>query len=139
MLRGGQVTVHRMDCHHVDPPVESVSHLNLVPVEWGKEPRTIREVHFRVAAVDRSGLAYRLAEILELEQINMREIYGRSIPEHQVGLLTATAEVSNMRQLVRILHRIAQMPDVKAVQRVADPAQCQDEALDWAVTKVSNS
>jgi len=139
ILRGGQVTVHRMDCHHVTPAADSESHLNLVPVEWEQEPRTVRKVHIWVAAVDRSGLAYGLAEILGMEQINMRELYGRSVPEQQVGLLTVTAEVSDLRQLFRILHRIAQMPDVKAVQRVSDPIHCQEDAGEWAVKKVAGS
>ena len=138
LLRGGQVTVHRLDCHHIDVARQSGDELNLVEVDWVHEPRTVREIHLRVAAEDRSGLTYGLSQIMENEDINISELYGRGERDHQVGLLAATLEVSDLRQLSRILHRLAQMPGVRAVQRMAIPPRLADDSLEWAIAQVDD-
>jgi GTP pyrophosphokinase len=139
LLRGGQVTVHRMDCHQIAHTTRQAIRLNLVEVNWAKEPRTTRPIHVCVAAVDRSGLTHDMTRILELEHVNICELYGRSDHAHHVGLVTMTIEVASLRQLSRILHRFAQLPNVKAVQRVCDPPHCQGEALQWAIESVQST
>jgi GTP pyrophosphokinase len=138
LLRGGQVTVHRLDCHHIDVARQSGDELNLVEVDWVHEPRTVREIHLRVAAEDRSGLTFGLSQIMENEDINISELYGRGERDHQVGLLAATLELSDLRQLSRILHRLAQMPGVRAVQRMAIPPRLADDSLEWAIAQVDD-
>jgi RelA/SpoT family (p)ppGpp synthetase len=139
LLRGGQVTVHRMDCHHIVQRATGENRLNLVPVDWAREPRTVRTVHIRVAVIDRSGLVFRLAQVFSAEGVNISEFYGRADPERQVGLVTATIEVFSLRQLSRVLHRVAQLPEVKAVQRTADPLHCCDDPMEWAIRKAAIS
>ena len=139
LLRGGQVTVHRMDCHHIVQTATGQNRLNLVPVDWAREPRTVRKVHIRAAAIDQSGLVFKLAQVLSAEKVNISEFYGRADLERQIGLVTATIEVSSLRQLSRILHRVAQLPEVKAVQRTADPRYCSDDPMEWAIRRVAIS
>jgi len=138
LLRGGQVTVHRMDCHHIAPTARRGSRLNLLEVDWAREPRTVRPVHICVAAVDRSGLAHDVTCILELEHVNICELYGRSDSDCRVGLVTLTAEVTSLRQLSRILHRFARLLNVKAVCRVSSLSHGQDAAMQWAIENVQD-
>jgi GTP pyrophosphokinase len=139
LLRGGQVTVHRMDCHHIVQTANGETRLNLVPVDWAREPRTVRKVHIWVAVIDRSGLVFRLAQVFSAENVNISEFYGRADPERQVGLVTATIEVFNLRQLSRVLHRVAQLPEVKAVQRTTEPLHCDSDPMEWAIAKAAIS
>jgi GTP pyrophosphokinase len=139
LLRGGQVTIHRMDCHHIVQPATGENRLNLVPVDWAREPRTVRKVHIRVAVIDQRGLVFRLAQVFSGEGVNISEFYGRADAKHQVGLVTATIEVFSLRQLSRVLHRVAQLPEVKAVQRTADPLHCCDDPMEWAIKNAAIS
>lgn len=136
LLRGGQVTVHRLDCHHITNSSHAGTGLNLVEVAWVKEPLSKRDIHLRVAALDRSGLAFNLSKVFDLEHINISEMYVRADRKTNVALLSVTAEMTNLRQLSRILHRIAQIPAVKAVQRVSTPAHFQDNAMQWAIDSI---
>ncbi len=138
LLRGGQVTVHRMDCHHIAPLTRRQNRLNLVEVNWDKEVRTARPVHICMAAIDRSGLAHDMTRILEKEQVNICEMYGRSDHKHHVGLVTMTIEVTTLRQLSRILHRLAQLPNVKAIQRVSESPHARESVMQWAIDRVQN-
>ncbi len=137
LLRGGQVTVHRMDCHHIVKTGQDGGWLNLVEVDWVEEPRAARPIHLRIAAIDRSGLTYDVSQILEAEQVNICEMYGRADNTRNVGLITVTVEVTELRQLSRIVHRIAQLPNVKSVQRVVDQPHCQQVAMDWAINQIA--
>ncbi|MBN1317726.1 MAG: bifunctional (p)ppGpp synthetase/guanosine-3',5'-bis(diphosphate) 3'-pyrophosphohydrolase [Anaerolineales bacterium] len=136
LLRGGQVTIHRLDCHHITNASRSNVGLNLVEVSWIKEPLLKRDIHIRVAALDRSGLAFSISKVFDLEQINISEMYVRVDRDHNVALLSVTAEMTNLRQLSRVLHRIAQIPAIKAVQRVSSPSHFQDDALLWAIENI---
>ncbi len=138
LLRGGQVTVHRMDCHHIAHSTQRTSRLNLVEVSWAREPRTARPVHICVAAVDRSGLTHDMTRILEMEQLNICEIYGRTDSKHHVALVTMTVEVTSLRQLSRILHRFGQLPNVKVIRRVSDSPHAQETVMQWAIDSVQN-
>lgn len=137
--RGGGVTVHRMDCHHIAYSAHRQNRLNLVEVSWAKEPRAARPVNLCVAAVDRSGLIHDITQILEMEEVNICELYGRSDHSNHVGLVSMTIEVISLRQLSRILHRIAQLPNVKAIQRFGDSPTCRDDTVRWAVDQVNAS
>ena len=139
VLRGGQVTVHRMECHHIVKSATGENRLNLVPVDWAREPRTVRKIHIRVAAIDHSGLVFKLGQVLSAEKVNISEFYGRADAERQVGLVTATIEVSSLRQLSRVFHRVARLPEVKGVQRTADPLVCADDPMEWAIRRVAIS
>ncbi|MEN8098466.1 MAG: RelA/SpoT family protein [Chloroflexota bacterium] len=138
LLRGGQVTVHRMDCHHLSKSVNGTQQLDLVPLDWTSKPRQVRTVFIRVAASDEQGVTSSLAEILKLKQVNIQEIYGRSDQTYKAGLLTLTADVNSMKQLSRVLHRCQQLPAVITVQRTDDSPHFDQDAMQWAIAKVSS-
>ena len=139
LLRGGQVTVHRMDCHHIAPTTRRQYRLNLVEVNWAREPRKARPVHICAAAVDRSGLAHGITRVVEMEEINICEMYARTDHRYHVASLTITVEVVTLHQLSRILHRLAQLPNVKAVRRVCDPPHAQEWVMKWAIEHVESA
>ena len=139
LLRGGQVTVHRMDCHHIVQTTRRGTRMNLVEVDWAEEPRTVRPVSVCVAAVDRSGLTHDLTRILETENVNICELYGHSDRERQLGLVVIKVEVTDLRQLSRILHRFSQLPNVKAARRFPEPLKNMDAVRRWAADSVHNS
>jgi GTP pyrophosphokinase len=139
MLRGGQVTVHRMDCPHISSASRQGSQLHLLEVEWVERPRTVRPVHVCVAAVDRSGLAHDITQILRAEDMNIRELYGVGNSDHHIALLGVTFEATDLRQVSRILHRIAQVPNLAAVQRVPEFPESREETMKWAIESVQGN
>jgi len=113
-----------------------MNRLNLVEVSWAKEPHTARPVHLFAAAVDRSGLTHDMTRILEMEQLNICEIYGRTDSKYHVALVTMTVEVTSLRQLSRILHRFSQLPNVQVVRRVNESPHAQEAVMQWAIESV---
>jgi GTP pyrophosphokinase len=139
LLRGGQVTVHRMDCRNIAPTTERLNRLNLVEVSWAKELRKARPIHIIAAAVDRAGLAHSITRVVQMEEINICEMYARTDHQRHVASFTITVDVTSLRQLSRILHRLAQLPNVKAIRRVCDPPHAQEWAMQWALDQVERA
>ncbi len=139
LLRGGQVTVHRMDCRNIAPTTGRLNKRNLVEVSWARELRKARPIHIIVAAVDRAGLAHGITRVVQMEEVNICEMYARTDHQHQVASFTITVEVTSLRQLSRILHRLAQLPNVKATRRVSDPPHAQKWVRQWAFDRVESA
>ncbi len=136
LLRSGHVRVHRLDCHHIAHASKGGERLNLVEVDWVKQPLVKREIHIRLAATQRSGLAYAVTQVLEAEQINILEVHGRTDRENRVGMLAISVELTDLHQLIRILHRIGEIAGVKGVQRVDSPYRPDDDSMQWAIEEV---
>lgn len=139
LLRGGEVTVHRMDCPHIALGSEHGQRQSLLEVEWGEKPRLVRPVHICMAAVDRPGLTFDVAKIVEAEDINFRQLFGAGGGGTPIGVMAATIEMTDLRQLSRVMHRLSQLPNLIAVQRVAEFPADKDVLLEWAAEQIQES
>lgn len=111
VTQGHGITIHRRDC----PNVLNLRHPErLIEVAWGKEQRTF-PVRVLITALDRTGLLRDISDLLAKENVNIATL---SVDRRQnLALLSLTLEVTDIRQLGRVLARISRVPNVIEAQR----------------------
>ncbi|MCS7283612.1 MAG: bifunctional (p)ppGpp synthetase/guanosine-3',5'-bis(diphosphate) 3'-pyrophosphohydrolase [Anaerolineae bacterium] len=111
VTQGHGITIHRRDCSNV----LNLRHPErLIEVAWGKEQRTF-PVRVLVTAFDRTGLLRDISDLLAKENVNIATL---SVDRRQnLALLSLTLEVTDVRQLGRVLARLARVPNVIEAQR----------------------
>jgi GTP pyrophosphokinase len=117
ITRGRGVSIHRRDC-------AIIRHLSeedcsrLVEVQWAAQQEEARyPVDIRVFAGDRKGLLRDISAILTNEEVDVIGVSTQSDRKRDRATMRFTLEISDMRQLSRILEKIAQLPDVLEVRR----------------------
>ena len=117
ITRGRGVTVHRRDC----PVIRGLKEKDrgrLVSVEWAEQPSDATyPVDIQVLAGDRKGLLRDVSAILTNEEVDVLSVATRSDRKRDQASMRFTIEISDMRQLSRILDKVAQLPDVIQVRR----------------------
>jgi GTP pyrophosphokinase len=117
ITRGRGVTVHREDCKVV-ADMDEQERERLVDVAWSEQPEeTVYPVDIRVIAGDRKGLLRDISSILTNEEVDVIGVSTQSDRKTDRATMRFTVEVTSMRQLSRILDKIAQLPDVIEVHR----------------------
>jgi len=111
--RGRGVTIHRQDCPNI---LRLQERERLISVDWGGELETTYPVPVRVVAFNRDGLLRDITNIVADEKINLSSVYVPRIKSPE-AVINATLEVIDLSQLLRVLNRIEQLPNVTSVQR----------------------
>lgn len=117
LRQNGTLTVHREGCRTLNaargrPAVDS----RLLKLGWGEtDKREARIIPLYVDVYDRPGLLHEMTHLMEEKDVNIRNIC--TFREQKAGELgiEMELEVISPRQLVRILHQIEALVNVKAV------------------------
>jgi GTP pyrophosphokinase len=112
ITRGRGVSIHRQDCPNI---LRVVDRERLVRVSWGEHVRTY-SVPIRISAYDRTGLMGDISNLLNSEGVNIADV-GVKVA-HNMADLRLIVEVTDIKQLSRILTRIENIPNVLEAQRV---------------------
>lgn len=108
--KDGNITVHKEACHTLPPDPFTY---RLIRLAWGEEGRNVRLVEIDIQVHDRPHLLYEITDLLRPEMVNIASIRterDRTGLHVYIGL-----EVPNARLLVRILHRIQALVNVRMV------------------------
>jgi GTP pyrophosphokinase len=117
ITRGRGVTVHRNDCAMIGH-LDGDERERLIDVAWAGEGATgTYQVDIRITAADRKGLLRDISAILTNEEVDVLGVNTQSNRKMDRANMRFTIEINNMRQLSRLLEKIAQLPDVLAVRR----------------------
>lgn len=117
ITRGRGVTVHRKDCGMITHLGEDERE-RLINVAWaGEETTGAYQVDIRITATDRKGLLRDISAILTNEEVDVLGVNTQSNRKMDRANMRFTVEIGNMRQLSRLLEKIAQLPDVLTVRR----------------------
>jgi GTP pyrophosphokinase len=117
ITRGRGVTVHRRDCKVIRGLGEE-EYGRLVKVIWADQPvEAAYPVDIRVIASDRKGLLRDISSILTNEEVDVLGVNTQSDRKTDRASMRFTMEISDMRQLSRIMEKVAQLPDVIDVRR----------------------
>jgi GTP pyrophosphokinase len=114
VTRGRGVTVHRVDCPNI---LRRQDTERLVEVEWGTTIQQTFPVVIQVRAWDRGGLLRDIANIVATEGVNMSSVNSATHKKDNLATISATLEVSEVKQLITILNKIDQLPNVIEVRR----------------------
>ncbi len=118
LRQDGTLTVHREGCRTLiaargRPEVDS----RLLKLGWGEtDLREMRLVPLYVDVYDRPGLLHEMTQLMEEKDVNIRNICTfREQKDGELGI-DMELEVIGPRQLVRILHQIEALVNVKSVR-----------------------
>ena len=111
ITRGRGASIHRSDCPNI---LRAKDRERLVQVTWGSHVRTY-PVPVRISAFDRSGLIGDITHILSSDNINM--IDANVKVTKGVADIRMIIEVSDLKQLSRLLARIENLPNVLEAHR----------------------
>ena len=87
----------------------------IVKVSWG-EPKSTFPVEIQIKAYDRQGLMGDISNLLNDENINLKDI--KLTVTHNLAYMTLVVEVSDIAQLSRVLTKIENLPNVMEAHRL---------------------
>jgi GTP pyrophosphokinase len=116
ITRGHGVTIHRSDCLNV-LNVEPDERPRLIEVEWTSSKSSTFPVDIQIRAFDRTGLIRDVTSVLGTERVNVLAMNTISDKGQNTAHMTLTIEVTHMGQLIRVLERIGQLPNILEARR----------------------
>ncbi len=119
ITRGRGVTVHRADCENIKKETEVE---RLVRLDWeGVAPQKY-PVTIRVHALDRVGLVRDVSTVIADEKINMTSVTTTTDPKERTATITLTVEVSDAKELSKVLAKLESVKNVIEVRRAVPSA-----------------
>lgn len=114
---GRGITIHRTDCANIDEknlgPEKS---LRLAEATWGTET-TAYTVDIRITGFNQPGLISDVATVLAKQAINVVNISTKRGKTELISLLDISIQIENTVQLIEVLEKIAQLPNVMDAKR----------------------
>ena len=118
ITRGRGVSVHRADCRNVLNLVDA-ERARLIDVAWsGGKPEESYPVEIVVEAYDRKGLLRDVTAVVSNEAVNIVALDSNTDARTHIVYTRITVEVSGIKQLSRVLDRLAQLPNVSDCRRL---------------------
>jgi GTP pyrophosphokinase len=115
ITRGRGVTIHRANCPNI-VNLPEVERQRLIDVSWGEQQDAQRYVvPLDVVAYDRAGLARDVTSVIADERINIQDL--RVTRRGDISTLSLKVEVSEPRQITRLISLIQQVNSVTEVYR----------------------
>lgn len=111
------VTVHRKDCNHF-LQVDSQQQERVIEVSWGEEKSGLYSVDIAIQAYDRTGLLSDISGLLAAMRVNVLNVNTHSDKDKNTADMRLTVELHNIEELVRILARLDNMPNVIHAERL---------------------
>lgn len=112
-----KVIVHRKDCLKV---LKMDLATNLIEINWETGKAKTFPVDVLVRAYDRSGLMFDVTSVLVTERLNMRSVNTKIDSKNNIVRLMLTVEVRSLDELLRLLERIEQIPNVIEARRTTN-------------------
>jgi GTP pyrophosphokinase len=116
--QNSQVTVHQEECHLLLRHQDNGKWMKLA---WGTATqRLARVTRIQIDVHDRHGLLYEISHLMHREQINIPDIHTPEAERQGEVRMVLDLEVTNPRQLVRILHQVRALVNVYRVRCLPD-------------------
>ena len=113
---GRGVTIHRSDCRNL-LRLRQENAARILDVNWGRDKHNTYPVDITIKAFDRRGLIKDVSSLLAAEEVNIQSFDTKVNTAANTVLINLTAEISGLDELSRIIHRVAQVPNVFEVRR----------------------
>jgi GTP pyrophosphokinase len=122
LRRDGIVTVHREGCRTLNNGRDRPeTHTRLLKLGWGElEKREARIVTLYVDVFDRPGLLHEMTDLMQQKDVNISHICTFREKERGELVIELELEVLNAREMVRILHQVEALVNVKAVRSMPE-------------------
>lgn len=114
---GRGVTIHRRDCPNIVSKIRSGRNNRMIEVQWSSDENEFFKVNIHVQAYDRPNLLRDFTLLVAEERINLPHVEAVTGNQDNMAIINATLEISDVRQLTRILTKIDRMPNVIETRR----------------------
>jgi GTP pyrophosphokinase len=112
------ITIHKHDCPNMLALPEQ-KRQRLIEVEWGQDAHSVYPVEISLTAFQRTGLMQDVSTVLANQKINLLNINSNTNKDEQMVYTKLTIEIQQVDQLVVIIDKLSQLPNVQDVKRIA--------------------
>ncbi len=112
------ITIHKRSCSNILSLPEE-KHPRLIEVEWGRQGGSVYPVEVSVTAYQRTGLMQDISTILANLKVNLLNINSSTNKDEQLVYTLLTMEIHSVDELVAIIEKLSQLPNVQEVRRIA--------------------
>jgi GTP pyrophosphokinase len=112
------ITIHKHDCSNILALPEQ-KRQRLIEVEWGQDADSVYPVEISLTAFQRTGLMQDVSTVLANQKINLLNINSNTNKAEQMVYTRLTIEIQKVDQLVVIIDKLSQLPNVQDVKRIA--------------------
>ena len=112
------ITIHKQNCPNM-LALPDEKRQRLIEVEWGQDVQSVYPVEISLTAFQRTGLMQDVSTILANQKINLLNINSNTNKAEQMVYTKLTIEIQKVDQLVLIIDKLSQLPNVQDVKRIA--------------------
>jgi GTP pyrophosphokinase len=112
------ISIHKRSCSNILSLPEE-KRQRLIEVEWGQQAGSVYPVEINITAYQRTGLMQDISTILANLKINLLSINANTDRDEQIVHTRMTIEIHGVDELVAIIDKLSQLPNVQEVRRVA--------------------
>jgi len=112
------ISIHKRSCSNILSLPEA-KRQRLIEVEWGHQNDSVYPVELSMTAYQRTGLMQDISTILANLKINLLDINSSTNKVEQMVYTNMTMEIRSVDELVVIIDKLSQLPNVQDVRRIA--------------------
>jgi len=112
------ITIHKHNCPNMLALPED-KRQRLIEVEWGLNGQSVYPAEISLTAFQRTGLMQDVGTILANQKINLLDINSKTNKAEQMVHTRLTIEIRGIDELVMIIEKLSQLPNVQDVKRIA--------------------
>jgi GTP pyrophosphokinase len=112
------ISIHKRSCSNILALPEE-KRPRLIEVEWGHQNGAVYPVGITMTAYQRTGLMQDISTILANLKINLLNINSNTNQAEQMVFTRLTMEIHSVDELVLIIDKLSQLPNVQDVKRIA--------------------
>ncbi len=112
------ITIHKHNCPNMLALPED-KRQRLIEVEWGQNAQSVYPVEISLTAFQRTGLMQDVSTVLANQKISLLNINSNTNKAEQMVYTRLTIEIHQVDELVMIIDKLSQLPNVQDVKRIA--------------------
>jgi len=112
------ITIHKRSCSNI-LSLPDEKRQRLIEVEWGHQNGSVYPVEVSMTAYQRTGLMQDISTILANLKVNLLNINSNTNKDEQMVYTRLTIEIHSVDELVAIIDKLSQLPNVQDVRRIA--------------------
>lgn len=112
------ISIHKRSCSNILALPEE-KRPRLIEVEWGHQNGSVYPVEITMIAYQRTGLMQDISTILANLKVNLLNINSNTNQAEQIVYTRLTMEIHSVDELVLIIDKLSQLPNVQDVKRIA--------------------
>ena len=112
------ISIHKRGCSNI-LALPDEKRQRLIEVEWGRQNGSVYPVEVTLTAYQRTGLMQDISTILANLKVNLLNINSNTNKAEQMVYTRLTMEIHSVDELVAIIDKLSQLPNVQDVRRIA--------------------